>query len=976
MVLVALVLASAPVAASGTTRSSAVRSAIGDVCVEAQRLIDESHPRRAIRLIVVERGSRSTTTTTTTTDPPPATGSSPQTTTTTTTIGTDVCAPQLVLARSAREGARSITRAARLRVDHAVATGREPPWDAALSAADRALALDADSRAAATLRSEAEEGLETGAERVQARWSDFVESTLSPAVAPVVALLTTFLALLVVARALTPSTLSWPRLTPQLRVLFLALGPATLAVAAVGLTWGNLVTPTDVPPRFFGVTLATALVLVFATVGALFFVRRASRAWRVARVGTSALAVVGILLVVPFRTSGHLSSGFVLAGAALVPLGILLTTTALATGLRVAVVVGSTDTASEASGRVLAYLRELAADPPAGLEVPRGTDVDALKGGALASLPDNPVLRTLTSIVQGLLGTTPWRVLVDENGTKSVAVVVTRNGRTAGTAVVERDVLLRVATDAGAAPESAEVLDTVDLHKAVAALVVTTLARHHPGFDGLCGTTDWRALALYHVATSDCRRHPALRCALLARALDLDPGSWPAQLAYRSTVERRSTDPAVLGAYRKWLTLLLDGGERAAYEGAEDLDDVHPVLGPGNPAFAPLRLRALYARACLAINEQFAAGRDVTTFGADAVDDVVRLVTALNAEPGQQPTGVGEPGHALLLDTLRAAALPARSLAADAVQHARDAVRRSGLSPDAVELCARRIRSELAPVHTAVGPDLPAGPDLAALHPLSRTVLESVTRRAAGWGPAGRSAVRRDVLRVLELSLRHVPVLRVPSPVELSPTAHYNRACFHATKAQPDPVRAAEHLRLAVASPDLAEWEPDDPQLRTFRKTPEYVALSRRPPRDDLLDVGAFDGLRERLGTVGVRDAVGLLTLAPAALVDVAGVSGARALALRDVARLHATADRTAEAAIPFVWPDGTAVLTVELVDALWRRGRTMRATLGPLRDDEVAALSRAIATDVLARVDSALTADEVSLFARVWLLTVRDDDA
>ncbi len=244
----------------------------------------------------------------------------------------------------------------------------------------------------------------------------------------------------------------------------------------------------------------------------------------------------------------------------------------------------------------------------------RGTDISALSGSALSELPQGAFVKAVVSLAQGVVGSVPWRVTVEEQDADHLAVVVTRNGRAAGSAALDRAGLLRV--DA-ADPTSAATAAQVDLYRAAAAVVLLTLARHHAGFDGLCGATSWRSLALQYVAQSDLAAAPDREQELLARAVDVDPRNDLAQVALAHAEGRHHTLREDLDAYGRWL-------------------DGFVARTAGRSGYRALRLRAQYSRAVTTVNACFAPRRDgggpAGRLDATAVDAVRALLEAVAAE--------------------------------------------------------------------------------------------------------------------------------------------------------------------------------------------------------------------------------------------------------------------------------------------------------------------------------------------------------
>jgi hypothetical protein len=305
----------------------------------------------------------------------------------------------------------------------------------------------------------------------------------------------------------------------------------------------------------------------------------------------AAAAILGVLVLPSGDTHALLPP---ILGSA----GSVLTAWAVAKRLRLTVEVTSTsgqrDTASTA--HVVALLNELGAEPPKGLEVPRASDAQALDG-ALKLLPEGTLGKALTSAVEWLFGLSPWTVVVDQESIDLLSVEISRNGQSAGSAVIDRDQLgLRIplprAAGATQASESSTKQEPLpDLHRLAAAVILTTLAERHPGFEGLCGATDWRSVGLHYVATTDLRGTQEAR-SLLAMATELDPDNLSAQVAWRYAVYREATKASDLATYIAWLDTTIE--------------DITEAEGRAKVGYVAMRQRMRYSRAAATVNLHYA----------------------------------------------------------------------------------------------------------------------------------------------------------------------------------------------------------------------------------------------------------------------------------------------------------------------------------------------------------------------------------
>lgn len=268
--------------------------------------------------------------------------------------------------------------------------------------------------------------------------------------------------------------------------------------------------------------------------------------------------------------------GWILVFLALGLVSVLCLAFVMATRLRLSIDVRGRDgvTDEAATTHVVALLRELGAEPAKGIEVPRGADVDVLSGKTIAPAAKGWAASVL-DVVQTVVGSSPWRVVIDSDEELS-SVVITRNGLTAGSAVIP------------AKPFGGEGL-TIDRHKMAAAVILTTLARHYSdGFEGLAGATHWRSLGWQYVeSTGNFSREHRLR--LLAAAVQADPDNLMAQLCLRRLRDGGGSREQI-ESFAEWL---VSTESRLA---ADARDRKRPEL------LRPLRVRMLYSATAMFLN--------------------------------------------------------------------------------------------------------------------------------------------------------------------------------------------------------------------------------------------------------------------------------------------------------------------------------------------------------------------------------------
>ncbi|SIQ74465.1 Uncharacterized membrane protein YdcZ, DUF606 family [Cellulosimicrobium aquatile] len=823
-------LAPAPGVAAADAAGTDPAATTPRACADALALLDDSRPRDAVALVDAYR----------------ATASSPADPAARATA----CADVRDAAVAARDTAATLAAEAEaLEPGGARPTsGEAESWAAARARAEQALALDAqDARAAAVVRAAQEEET-TVPDRAASAWDGFVEA-VSPLGPPLLALLVGVLVLAVVARLVVPVTLRWPVLSAGERVRAGAAGWGALVAGAALLVWGPAAgASTWTGSGVAGATLAVVVLVLGFVAGVVAVALALGRlvapgagpdrtrwwAWATAVAGVAAVAAVVLsarALGGPGTVAaGPVAAGSLVAGAVLAALGVLLVATVLATRLRLTIEVtsgrsGDRTTSHEGTGgaRLVALLGELGAEPPRGLEVPRGTDISALSGSALSELPQGAFVKAVVSLAQGVVGSVPWRVTVEERDADHLAVVVTRNGRAAGSAALDRAGLLRFDPED---PASAAAAAQVDLYRAAAAVVLLTLARHHAGFEGLCGATSWRSLALQYVAQSDLTDAPDRERELLARAVDVDPRNDLAQVALAHAEGRHHTLREDLDAYGRWLDRFVTRSE-------------------GRSGYRSLRLRAQYSRAATTVNACFAPGRDgddpAGGLDATAVDAVRALLEALAVEraAGRE-------------DAL--------------VVRLQDAVESLYLQAEVAARALEPVAPQRVPTAPGTEPGERAEPSETAETPRER--LRRAYRAALARDPEGADA---------------------PSPTtptgEYNLACTY--AVRTTPLGAADALRTTDHLRRAVVLADLRAWLHDDPMLAAYRERPEYAAEFGQDPLD-LLAVAPFARYSPALRAWGLTTEQRIVAVPPPDLAALLGTTPEEAARVRAAAHLAA----------------------------------------------------------------------------------------
>ncbi len=345
--------------------------------------------------------------------------------------------------------------------------------------------------------------------------------------------------------------------------------PETTAVQGRESAWERVYTKYLVPiGKMLAIGLGTIVALLVLARVILLLVP-AIDAGRPSRSGESARALGVLGIVVPmalcFAFPWFISWKSVRIEPAVVVCGLLGAAIAvwwarlLATRTRITIEASGSDDQTDTSLAVAiaACIRELGAEPPRGLEVPIGTDVDSLQGDTIKGLTTGWI-STAIDLVRQTLGMTPWRVVVRAKGTDT-GVLITRNGRTVASKVIETKTDLAMGTDD---PKPA----LIPIQKMVAALILTTLAMHYAKKDyvGLAGATEWKSVGWTYAARQFTAHGPVGEAAdpkrarrMLFNAIRDDPANLNAQIAFMNERYRKSTLPDDLARYLKWIETTL-----------------------------------------------------------------------------------------------------------------------------------------------------------------------------------------------------------------------------------------------------------------------------------------------------------------------------------------------------------------------------------------------------------------------------------
>lgn len=267
-------------------------------------------------------------------------------------------------------------------------------------------------------------------------------------------------------------------------------------------------------------------------------------------------------------------------------------------GRRLQVRIEVLDSAGKRSDQAAAFtsarLSTMGSHKPRGADAPQGSDVGTLPADALSATPTSTAAWVAYHLVRAVLSMVPWHAKIAVVDCETATIELRRFGKQVRTTVLYRSALGLAPLAEGTPSEERDCVGTRDLLTAAAALIVIELSvRHRCLKHGLCGATRWRSLACQVLAgTPPWEDDSSARTALLAEAVDKDPGNHAAWLAYY--VERSGktavgeTETELLLARR--LKALLDEVEQTSRAQRDEI------------GYAALHLRLHYSYATTLLN--------------------------------------------------------------------------------------------------------------------------------------------------------------------------------------------------------------------------------------------------------------------------------------------------------------------------------------------------------------------------------------
>jgi hypothetical protein len=209
--------------------------------------------------------------------------------------------------------------------------------------------------------------------------------------------------------------------------------------------------------------------------------------------------------------------------------------------------------------RVMASIDGMAGAVNRGLEFPVGTDVTTASE-AVSQLSENTVLAFVQAAAKAILGTSPWRLSIENEAEDAASIAISRNG-----ALIAAK---RIELAAGSPIAMLSTPSKVDRMAALIAgeLIAQLRLRYRADLDpNLNGATRGESIALQFIASSSLSGSRDLRSEampVLARAVEIDPGNRGASatlqnFAYRDPIAHGQGTASLHREYRDSLKVAI-----------------------------------------------------------------------------------------------------------------------------------------------------------------------------------------------------------------------------------------------------------------------------------------------------------------------------------------------------------------------------------------------------------------------------------
>jgi hypothetical protein len=696
-------------------------------------------------------------------------------------------------------------------------------------------------------------------QKLEKSWTAWEKKHLDPLKDLVPNVAGVIILLLVIARFLTGTLVRPDHEAPHdwARRAWWATGLALIALsgACIPLAFWVDSRPDGIWPVLFILATLALLTALMTPYGA--------RRWRRPEAAVTVAGAVAAVLATPASdfafVAPHLNVPegglpdvdlMMLTGAWAGAVGVVLMATARGLSLAIEVQVrGASGIDNSSHARMLvARLQELGSENPRDIRMIGPSDVTALPEDAMTAMPNGAWATALFNILKILRPAAPWRVTATQPDASTMVMDITRNR-----VPVERTALIIDVVDIPVAPANDKAAESsTDATKQEVALdelltvaaAQTLLVVSGPHADlrvGLCGATDWRALAFHAIAgrtgvATERKRQ------LLHTAIDASPH----YILPRMAVVNAMNDQHVAGRlrYARAISQLWDdfklhlrpdipSGSNPGPEATLELGPF-PKLHAVESGYEAAQLRLLYNQAVAWMNVR------ADRASAKASDEEIRAAWEMSATAAL--------GLDARLQFLRAHRVPA------------------------VESLRHDSR-------------LPA-----------TYLLLDLNQCPPEGNKSKLQALVEDRARVL------APDGVLPEPQTRND--YYARACYYASTPESDRDSANNwrcallDLEVAVTASRFAEWAPHDPSMAVFVENDggeraedslimRFKELIAPPPTPSYLDMPTFKPYAVALKAFGLTDLDGLLVVPRDDLAGAMKVHASVAARWIEVARLH-----------------------------------------------------------------------------------------
>lgn len=391
----------------------------------------------------------------------------------------------------------------------------------------------------------------------------------------------------------------------------------------VGAAWSDFVAVILTPladPALAVASLAALLLLVARLLTVIpqfpWFAVRARSSWLflVLGIGLDLLAAFNaVLLAASSRLNGAVGLQEV-AGTALLGLAAsLLVAIYLATRLSMQITV-TADPAVDSPAlalRIAAYINEIGAIRPDHWAIAVNVNPVTVQEIVVPSASASSIIDALTKLTRSLFAARTWVVTIAAHDSGYLDVSISRHGWHQGSAVIN-PARFPLPTLGESVEDRALTTRRYGL-KLAASFILATVAPSYRDFAASCRGLAWQSVGLFLIATTEPAFSSSNRGMILREALRVDPGNYPAHIAWESEERVLSTSATDLLIYAESLQVQLR--ERELLFGRFRVPSVQEQQ---------LRLRLLVLHADIGRNLRAASGPCPTASQRSGIDSAAR----------------------------------------------------------------------------------------------------------------------------------------------------------------------------------------------------------------------------------------------------------------------------------------------------------------------------------------------------------------